>query len=157
MKETLRANSPTYATASTNRSSTSPCASAFEETCGVTGGDINDSILWTAATGYPGALSDRLASYGNDPGAMRYSTARQIDAVNVQKLAPAWMFRTGKPGSEDIPIVVGGVMYVTAPDGVYALVLRPASCFGSTTRRRWLCGGWPIGRKPRHQSARLHG
>src|SRR5580693_4964637 len=61
-------------------------------------------------------------SYGNDPGAMRYSTARQIDAVNVQKLAPAWTFRAGKPGSEAIPVVIGGVMYVTAPDGVYALV-----------------------------------
>jgi glucose dehydrogenase len=32
------------------------------------------------------------------------------------------MFRTGKPGSEAVPIVVDGVMYVTAPDGVYALV-----------------------------------
>jgi quinoprotein glucose dehydrogenase len=34
----------------------------------------------------------------------------------------AWTFRTGKPGSEAIPIVVDGVMYVTAPDGVCALV-----------------------------------
>ncbi len=53
---------------------------------------------------------------------MRYSTANQIDARNVAKLAPAWTFRGGKPGSEAIPIVVGGVMYLTAPDGVYALV-----------------------------------
>jgi glucose dehydrogenase len=61
-------------------------------------------------------------SYGNDPGAMRYSTLRQIDTANVNRLRPAWKFRTGKPGSEAIPIVVDGVMYVTAPDGVYALV-----------------------------------
>jgi glucose dehydrogenase len=60
--------------------------------------------------------------YGNDPGAMRYSAAKQITAANVSELSLAWIFRTGKPGSEDIPIVVGGVMYVTAPDGVYALV-----------------------------------
>jgi glucose dehydrogenase len=60
--------------------------------------------------------------YGNDPGAMRYSAAKQITAANASKLALAWIFRTGKPGSEDIPIVVGGVMYITAPDGVYALV-----------------------------------
>jgi O-methyltransferase involved in polyketide biosynthesis len=39
MKETLRANSPTHATASTNGSSASPCDSAFEEACGVTGGE----------------------------------------------------------------------------------------------------------------------
>ena len=46
----------------------------------------------------------------------------KFDADNVDRLKPAWTFRTGKPGSEAIPIVVDGVMYVTAPDGVYALV-----------------------------------
>jgi len=61
-------------------------------------------------------------SYGNDPGAMRYSTLRQIHSRNVDRLKPAWTFRTGKPGSEAVPIVVDGVMYATAPDGVYALV-----------------------------------
>src|SRR5438132_5477193 len=53
---------------------------------------------------------------------MRHSSLRQIDANNVEKLKLAWTFRTGKPGSEAVPIVVEGVMYVTAPDGVYALV-----------------------------------
>jgi glucose dehydrogenase len=61
-------------------------------------------------------------SYGNDPGAMRYSTLRQIHSGNVGQLKPAWTFRTGKPGSEAVPIVVDGVMYATAPEGVYALV-----------------------------------
>lgn len=61
-------------------------------------------------------------SYGNDPGAMRFSPLRQIDQTNVERLKPAWTFRTGQPGSEAVPIVVNGVMYVTAPDGVYALV-----------------------------------
>ena len=61
-------------------------------------------------------------SYGNDPGAMRYSTLGQIHSGNVDQLKPAWTFRTGKPGSEAVPIVVDGVMYATAPDGVYALV-----------------------------------
>jgi len=61
-------------------------------------------------------------SFGNDPGAMRYSPLRQIRAQNVDRLKLAWTFRTGKPGSEAIPIVVDGVMYATAPDGVYALV-----------------------------------
>ena len=61
-------------------------------------------------------------SYGNDPGAMRYSPLRQIDTGNVAGLRLAWTFRTDKPGSEAVPIVVDGVMYVTAPDGVYALV-----------------------------------
>ena len=46
-------------------------------------------------------------SYGNDPGAMRYSSLRQIHARNVGGLKLAWTFRTGKPGSEAIPIVSG--------------------------------------------------
>jgi quinoprotein glucose dehydrogenase len=53
---------------------------------------------------------------------MRFSTLRQIHTGNVGRLQQAWTFRTGKPGSEAIPIVVDGVMYVTAPDGVYAVV-----------------------------------
>ncbi|MCC6368505.1 MAG: PQQ-binding-like beta-propeller repeat protein [Bryobacterales bacterium] len=53
---------------------------------------------------------------------MRYSPLRQIHPGNVERLKPAWKFRTGKPGSEAIPILIGGVMYFTAPDGVYALV-----------------------------------
>ena len=61
-------------------------------------------------------------SFGNDPGAMRYSALRQISTANVTRLAPAWTYRTGKPGSESIPVVINGVMYLTAPDGVYALV-----------------------------------
>ncbi len=61
-------------------------------------------------------------SYGNDPGAMRHSTLRQIRTGNVNHLQAAWTFRMDKPGSEAIPVVVDGVMYVTGPDGVYALV-----------------------------------
>src|ERR1700722_2992105 len=61
-------------------------------------------------------------SYGNDPGAMRYSPLHQINSGNIERLKPAWTFRTGKPGSEAVPIVLNGVMYSTAPDGVYAVV-----------------------------------
>lgn len=53
---------------------------------------------------------------------MRYSALRQIHSGNVDRLRLAWTFRTDQPGSEATPIVVNGVMYVTAPDGVYALV-----------------------------------
>jgi quinoprotein glucose dehydrogenase len=77
------------------------------------------ALLLLAACGF--AQSD-WPSFGNDPGAMRYSTLRQIRVDNVAHLKLAWTFRTGKPASEAIPIVVDGVMYATAPDGVYALV-----------------------------------
>src|SRR5439155_14713952 len=78
------------------------------------------ALLLLAAAGFD--HSTDWPSYGNDPGAMRYSTLRQIHTGNVDRLTLAWTFRRGKPGSEAIPIVVNGVMYVTAPDGVYALV-----------------------------------
>src|SRR5215813_223056 len=84
-------------------------------------------------------------SYGNDPGAMRYSSLRQIDQSTIQALKPAWTFRTGKSGSESIPIVVDGVMYVTAPDGVYALVPETVNCSGNMTRLPLLYAGWRIG------------
>jgi glucose dehydrogenase len=77
------------------------------------------ALLLLSAAGF---AQTNWPSYGNDPGAMRYSTLRQIDAGNVARLKSAWTFRTGRPGSEAIPIVVDGVMYLTAPDGVYALV-----------------------------------
>ena len=57
---------------------------------------------------------------------MRYSSLRQVDTANVAGLRPAWTFRTGQAGSEAIPVMVDGVMYLTAPDGVYALV--PETC-----------------------------
>ncbi|MCC6858429.1 MAG: PQQ-binding-like beta-propeller repeat protein [Bryobacterales bacterium] len=75
------------------------------------------AFLWLSVS-----LPAGWPAFGNDPGAMRYSPLRQIHAGNAGRLKPAWTFRMGKPGSEAVPIVVDGVMYLTAPDGVYALV-----------------------------------
>src|SRR5258706_1179751 len=77
------------------------------------------ALLFLSAVGFS---QTNWPSYGNDPGASRFSPLRQIHAANVERLKLAWTFRTGKPGSDAMPIVVDGVMYVTAPDGVYALV-----------------------------------
>jgi glucose dehydrogenase len=78
------------------------------------------AALLLLATG--GLAQTDWPSYGNDPGAMRFFSSRQINANNVEQLRPAWTLRTGKSGSEATPIVVDGIMYVTAPDGVYAIV-----------------------------------
>jgi quinoprotein glucose dehydrogenase len=59
--------------------------------------------------------------YGYDASATRYSPLKQINTSNVARLQRAWTFHSGKHGSEAIPIVVGGVMYVTAPNGIFAL------------------------------------
>jgi quinoprotein glucose dehydrogenase len=65
-----------------------------------------------AQTDWPG--------YGNDKGAQRYSSLRQIDRNNVRTLVPAWTFDMTKEGSpfrpsQSIPIVVNGVMYLSWP------------------------------------------
>jgi quinoprotein glucose dehydrogenase len=52
---------------------------------------------------------------------MRFSPLRQIHAANVAKLEPVWKFHSGKSGSETTPIVVNGVMYLTQPNGIFAL------------------------------------
>jgi glucose dehydrogenase len=62
---------------------------------------------------------------GRDPGATRYSPLRQINTHNVTRLGRAWTFHTGDPdenvNSEGAPLVVGGVMYLVAGKGVFAL------------------------------------
>jgi quinoprotein glucose dehydrogenase len=56
---------------------------------------------------------------GNDKGAQRYSTLKQINRDNVKKLKVAWTYHTGDAGPENktviecTPIVVNGVMYIT--------------------------------------------
>jgi quinoprotein glucose dehydrogenase len=60
-------------------------------------------------------------TYGRDPGAMRFSPLKQINTGNIDRLQRAWTFHTGKPGSEGIPVVVSGVMYVTAANGIFAI------------------------------------
>ena len=59
--------------------------------------------------------------FGHDPGASRFSPLKQINTSNVDRLQRAWAFHTGKPGSEGIPIVVNGVMYLAAANGIFAL------------------------------------
>ena len=59
--------------------------------------------------------------FGHDPGARRYSPLKQINTENVGRLQRAWTFHTGKPGSEATPIVVNGVMYTAAANGIFAL------------------------------------
>ncbi len=53
----------------------------------------------------------------------RYHPAAQINASNVRRLRPAWIFQTDvKESMETSPIVVNGVMYVTTSfSQVYAL------------------------------------
>ncbi len=60
-------------------------------------------------------------TFGHDPGAQRFSPLTQVNTQNISRLQRAWTFHTGKPGSEGIPVVTDGVMYVTAANGIFAL------------------------------------
>ena len=66
------------------------------------------------------------ATYGHDPGGMRYVDVDQITPDNASKLEPAWILHTGvangQTSFESQPIVVDGVMYVSSPhDHVFAI------------------------------------
>jgi len=67
-------------------------------------------------------------SYGGTHSALRYSALDQINASNVQSLAPAWIFQTGDPesGLQATPIVIDGVMYLSSASN-WAFALDAAS------------------------------
>jgi alcohol dehydrogenase (cytochrome c) len=60
-------------------------------------------------------------TYWGDYSAVRYRTLNQIDTANVKKLGVDWIYQSGKSGSwELVPLVVDGIMYISAPDGMAA-------------------------------------
>jgi quinoprotein glucose dehydrogenase len=87
----------------------------------------------TAVGARPGTAPDvGWASYGGDPGGLRYSPAAQINRANVARLATAWTYRTGalhartdmvrKAAFESTPILVENRLLLTTPyDHVVAL------------------------------------
>lgn len=61
-------------------------------------------------------------TYNGDIGGNRYSTLDQINAGNIRQLAPRWTFTLqGAQELQTTPIVINGMMIVTAPNEVYAL------------------------------------
>ena len=62
------------------------------------------------------------STYHGSMDASRYSTMDQINAANVHRLAPAWMFHM--PNStrlQAVPLVVDGIMYMTGWNEIYAI------------------------------------
>jgi quinoprotein glucose dehydrogenase len=74
------------------------------------------------------------ATYGNDPGGTRYSSATNIDRSNVDQLRVAWTYRTGandtptklirKAAFEATPILVNGELILTTPYN-HVIALNP--------------------------------
>jgi glucose dehydrogenase len=71
----------------------------------------------------PAAAQNNWGAFGQDPGATKFSTLTQINVDNVKNLKRAWTFHTGDTSGffESGLIVIDGVMYFSAPNGVYAL------------------------------------
>jgi alcohol dehydrogenase (cytochrome c) len=68
----------------------------------------------TSDTGWP--------TYNGDAGGNRYTTLTQIDKTSIARLAPKWSFTVPGAGQLQVtPVVVDGIMYVTAPNECYAL------------------------------------
>ncbi len=53
-------------------------------------------------------------TYGGDYRSHHYSTLNQITAENVQHLRVKWIYQMHRSKVETTPIVVDGIMYVTA-------------------------------------------
>jgi glucose dehydrogenase len=72
---------------------------------------IDDARLLNAA----GDTSNWL-TYGRDYGNQRFSPLTQINASNVKRLTPRWIFQSGVTATfQATPIVADGVMYVSLP------------------------------------------
>ena len=90
------------------------------------------SMLLAAAPGLAqvGADPGDWPSYNRDLAGTRYSPLTQIDTGNVHQLTEAWTYRLGRNvttgdlggGSQFVPLVIDGVMYLAGADRVAALV-----------------------------------
>ena len=61
-------------------------------------------------------------TYNGDPRGNRYTTLTQIDKTTVTRLAPSWVASIHDAGLLQVtPVVVDGIMYVTAPNECMAL------------------------------------
>ncbi len=61
-------------------------------------------------------------TYHGQPGGNRFSTLDRITRANLATLAPAWVFPlAGSSRLEVTPVVVGGIMYITAVNECMAL------------------------------------
>jgi alcohol dehydrogenase (cytochrome c) len=61
-------------------------------------------------------------TYNGDIGGNRYTKLTEIDKSNVKRVAPRWIFTLPNvSGLEGTPLVVDGVMYITAGNECYAL------------------------------------
>ena len=61
-------------------------------------------------------------TYNGETGGNRFTTLPEISKQNISRLAPRWVFTVPNAGRLQVtPVVVDGIMYITAPNQCYAL------------------------------------
>lgn len=75
-------------------------------------------------------------TYSGNVDGNRFSPLTQIDLRNVASLRAAWVHPLPYSPLETTPLVIGGIMYVTAPNQIYALDARTGSQIWSYSRAR---------------------
>jgi alcohol dehydrogenase (cytochrome c) len=84
-------------------------------------------------------------TYNGDPGGNRYTTLTQIDRTNAMRLAPRWVYSIPNSGQLQVtPVVVDGIMYVTAPNECFAVDAGSGRQIWHFKRARTpgVSGGW---------------
>lgn len=96
------------------------------------GSAVAGPVIWAAPA------DNEWRTYGHDYGETRHSPLTQITPENVAGLKPAWSYHMRPPdaggrflASENTPIVVDGIMYVSTPYG------RVVALDAETGRQRW--------------------
>jgi len=80
-------------------------------------------------------------TYAGNVDGNRHSPLDSINGQNVSRLRPEWIHALPYEGLETTPLVIDGIMYVTAPNQVYALDGRSGSEIWSYSRPRSTAAG----------------
>lgn len=75
-------------------------------------------------------------TYSGNVDGNRFSPLTQINVRNVSSLQPVWVHPLPYTPLETTPLVIGGIMYVTGPNQIYALDGRTGSQIWSYSRPR---------------------
>ena len=68
-----------------------------------------------------GTAAQEWTTHGGDLGESRFSPLTQITKTNVGSLERAWEFEAGASNLQLTPLVVGGQMYITAGENIFAV------------------------------------
>ena len=106
---------------------------------GVAVGPNGDAPAIIASNDIDAVIDPRRGDWPTYSGSIdgnRHSTLSDVDSNNVVGLRPAWIHPLPYSPLETTPIVMNGIMYVTAPNQVYALDARTGSEIWNYTRAR---------------------